>query len=48
MQVANENEFEFLNLRLKIVEGKQVLMCILNLPTVLRMCYYQLATYINT
>ena len=25
-----------------------MLMCILNLPTVLRMCYHQLATHIKT
>ena len=48
MQVADKNGYDFLGFKLKIIEGKENVMCIINLPRVLRMCYNQLATHIKT
>ena len=47
MQVANKNGLELLDLKLKIIEGKQNVDCVLNLPVVLCMWYHQLATHIK-
>ena len=48
MQIAEENGLEFIDLKLKIVEGKQILMCIRNQLKVLLTQFRQHATYTKT